>query len=125
MYVDSYDVHFGVDERHVLIVACLLLGGATAMSIQSGRREMIGLTLTVGGGRVVVAASSAAAIGGWSSSTDAIAFASDDAALQSSPFTAYKIISDSSSNLTPNLQQVTPPDLNRNLPWLDVVEQYG
>ena len=50
----------------LIIVAYLLLGGATAMSIQSGRREMIGLTLTVGG-RVVVAASSAEAIGGWSS----------------------------------------------------------
>ena len=112
-------MYFGVDEivltmHALIIVACLLLGGATAMSIQSGRREMIGLTLTVGG-RVVVAASSAAAIGGWSSSTDAVAFASDDAALQSSPFTAYKIISDSSSNLTPNLQQVTPTDLNRIL----------
>ena len=108
----------------LIIVAYLLLGGATAMSIQSGRREMIGLTLTVGG-RVVVAASSAEAIGGWSSSTDAVAFASDDAALQSSPFTAYKIISDSSSNLIPTLQQVTPTDLIEYLPWLDVVEQYG
>ena len=97
---------------HALLIACLLLDSTIAMSIESGRREMIGRTFTF-------ASSSTVAIGGWSSTIDATYAITpsdnDDAAPQSSPFTAYKIISDSSSNLTPTLEQVTPLHLNQIL----------
>lgn len=93
----------------VLLIACLLLDSTTAMSIEGGRREMIGRTFSF-------ASSSAATIGGWSSTINA-AFATDsDNSSAAQSFTAYKIISDSSSNLlTPTLQQVTPVDLHRIL----------
>jgi hypothetical protein len=88
--------------------ACLL-GTASAMSVESGRREMIGRTITSAFGGVVSSA------GGWLSSNAVMANAIEEADSNEPSFTSYEILPDASSNLAPTLQKIAPSDLNQVL----------
>jgi hypothetical protein len=89
--------------------ACMF-GTTNAMSIESGRREMIGRTMTSAFGGMVSSA------GGWLSSDAAEANAIDKPTTDDEPpFTSYQILPDASYNLAPTLLQITPSDLNQVL----------
>ena len=86
------------------------LDTANAMSIESGRREMLGRTMTSAFGGMVSSA------GGWLIQDAAVSNALDEPMTDDEPpFTSYQILPDASSNLAPTLQQITPSDLNKIL----------
>ena len=86
------------------------LDTANAMSIESGRREMLGRTMTSALGGMVSSA------GGWLIQDAAVSNALDEPMTDDEPpFTSYQILPDASSNLAPTLQQITPSDLNKIL----------
>jgi hypothetical protein len=90
-----------------LALKACLLGTANAISVECGRREMIGRTMTSAFGGVVSSA------GGWLSSDEVVANAIDEATTNEPSFTSYQIFPDASSNLAPTLQRITPSDLNQ------------
>jgi len=86
------------------------LDTANAMSIESGRREMLGRTMTSALGGMVSSA------GGWLIQDAAVSNALDETMTDDEPpFASYQILPDASSNLAPTLQQITPSDLNKIL----------
>ena len=86
------------------------LDTANAMSIESGRREMLGRTMTSALGGMVSSA------GGWLIQDAAVSNALDEPMTDDEPpFASYQILPDASSNLAPTLQQITPSDLNKIL----------
>ena len=90
--------------------ALSLLGTANAMSIESGRREMLGRSMTSAFGGMVSSS------GGWLIPDAAVSNALDEPMTDDEPpFTSYQILPDASSNLAPTLQQITPSDLNQVL----------
>jgi len=87
-----------------------LLDTANAMSIESGRREMIGRTMTSAIRGMVSSA------GEWLNPDAVVSNALDEPMTDDKPpFTSYEILPDASSNLAPTLQQITPSDLNQIL----------
>lgn len=76
-----------------------------AMSIERGRREMIGRTVTSTFGGMASLSS------GWTVAPNAAV--ADTASENDSSFSSYQIFPDSSAKLDPTLKQIAPSDLNQ------------